>query len=438
MSFLFVFLPISLLMYCLSPRRYRSGVILAISFLFYGLIDIAGLCLMVAVLLLDYAVVYRINTLGRRHALSRLLCGAVAVWTVGIIVVMSAYTEIVGLIMPLGLYIYLLTALGYVVDFYRGEAPFERSPVNFFLMCCFFPKLYAGPLVEYSEMSVGLQNNKLSVDGIGAGLMQFTLGLAKKVILADQIGKVYVGVSALPSSELTIVGAWMLVFSSAFSIYFTLSGYCDIAMGLGRVFGFTLPHNFSYPFQSRTVTDFFARFNITVSRYIRRYVYRFLGYDTGGKLSNALNLMLVAMLAALWFGLRMNLLFWGGFLGVFMIIESMWGVKFFSKIPPFFLRVYAFLVVMFSFAIFAGENMNHTVNILGAMVDFGGREFLGNTAQYFIETHGVIFVLCALLSTSICHRVGMWMEKRGPALTRFVQGVGSLALLLLCVSFIIL
>ncbi len=438
LSFIFVFLPLSILLYCLAPPRYKSGAVLGISFLFYALTDIAGLCLMAAILLLNYLVIYRIHSIGRKHPLAKLLCGFAVLWTLGIIVAMSAHCQIAGQPLPLGLYIYLLTSLGYMVDYYRGEAPYEKSLVNYYVMCCFFAKLYAGPLVEYSEMTSGFRRPSPSLEQIGSGLMLFSFGLAKKVLLADRMGEVYSFLSDVPWSELSVVSGWMFVFSSAFSIYFLLSGYCDMAMGLGRVFGFSLPHNFFYPFQSRTVSDFFARFNITVSRYIRRYVYRFLGYDTGGALSHLLNLMLVAMLAALWFGLRMNYLIWGGFLGVFMIIENIWGKKFFTKIPPFFLRIYAFSVVMISFAIFAGVDLYHTHSILSAMVGLGGSAFIDNTSLYLLENHGVMFVLCALLSTSLLHRFFIWLEKNRPNLGSVLWGVGSIAIFVLTISFMIL
>ncbi|MBP0963496.1 MAG: hypothetical protein J6Q99_04295, partial [Oscillospiraceae bacterium] len=285
-SFVFIFLPLAVLVYYLLPSGLRNHCLLALSLLFCGLLDWRALLLMVGLLSLQYLAVLGIHRMGREHRLSRLCCAAAVVLSVGLLVVWSALVQIKHTALPLGMLIYLLTGLGYVVDFYRGEAELE-SPVRFGVMCCFFGKLYAGPLVEYDEIMPSLRNPQFDLSRVGEGTLQFIQGLAKKVLLADQATVVCSAMTAISWSRLPVLGAWLMVFCSAFSTYFTLSAYCDMAVGLGQIFGLSLPRNFAYPFQSRTVTDFFARFNITVTRYIRRYVYRFLGYDSGGQLSNA-------------------------------------------------------------------------------------------------------------------------------------------------------
>jgi len=437
LSFVFLFLPVSIAVYYSLPDRYKNLCLLAISLAFYAFLSWQGMVLMAAMTAVDYAVAAGIHRLGPQHPRARQLCSALAAATVALIAGTSAYAQIEHFDLPLGFYVYLLTGLGYVVDLYRGEAEFEPNPARFGVMCCFFGKLYAGPLVEYSEVAADLRSPVKSLTGVGEGVLMFVRGLAKKVLLADQISVVFTTLGALPSGQLPVLGAWMMVLSSAFATYFNLSSYCDMAVGLGQVFGLSLPANFSYPFQSRTVTDFFARFNITVTRYIRRYVYRVLGYDTGGRLSNALNLMLTAMLAGLWFGLRLNTLVWGMFLGGFMVIEALWAHRWLENIPPFFLRIYAFAVVLLSYAIFAGSSLTQSWNTFVVMMGFSGHGFTNDTVQYMLLTRGSVMVACMLFSTSLFARLGQWLRQRSPLLLQVLTVASNAALLLLAVSMMI-
>ena len=416
-SFLFVFLPLAVALYYLLPCRLRNHCLLALSLLFYGLLDWQALLVMVGLLGLQYLAVLVIHHRGRQHRLARFSCTAAVVLSVGLLVVWSSFAQIKHTALPLGMLVYLLTGLGYVVDFYRGEAQLE-SPVRFGVMCCFFGKLYAGPLVEHEEILPSLQQPKFQLSRVGEGTLQFVQGLAKKVLLADQATVVYSAMASISWASLPVLGAWLMVFCSAFSTYFTLSAYCDMAVGLGHIFGLQLPRNFAYPFQSRTVTDFFARFNITVTRYIRRYVYRFLGYDSGGNLSNAFNLMLTAMLAGLWFGVRLNTLVWGMFLGVFMIVEVLWGHKLFDRIPPFFLRVYAFAVVLLSFSLLASSSLAQAWNTVAVMTGLAGHGIINQTVQYMLVSRGVVLVACLLFSTSLYNKIGNWFRQRYPGISR--------------------
>jgi len=435
-SFVFLFLPASVLVYYLLPGRLRNLCLLTLSLVFFTMLDWQAMLLMLGLLGLQYLAVYAMHRLGQGHRANRWLCAAMAVVTVGLLVVWSGVVQIRHIQMPLGLLVYSLTGLGYVIDFYRGEAEFE-PPVRFGVMCCFFGKLYAGPLVEYQEMADQLRSPRFSLTEVGEGMLQFVQGLAKKVILADRVTVVYTALMEINAAELPVLGAWMLVLCSAFSAYFTLSSYCDMAMGLGRVFGLSLPRNFAYPFQSRTVTDFFARFNITVTRYIRRYVYRFLGYDSGGRLSNTFNLMLTAMLAGLWFGLRLSTLAWGMFLGAFMIVEVLWGHKLFERIPPFFLRIYAFAVVLLSFAFLSAGSLGQAFNTLAVMAGLAGRSFTNETVQYLLASRLVLLVVCVLFSTSLYDKVAGWYQKRHPNMARVFAIVGNTFLLVLTLALMI-
>ena len=432
-SFVFLFLPASVLVYYLLPGRLRNLCLLTLSLAFFAMLDWQALLLMLGLLGLQYLAVCAMHRLGQGHRANRWLCAATAVVTVGLLILWAGAVQINHTQMPLGLMVYSLTGLGYVVDFYRGEAQLE-NPVRFGVMCCFFGKLYAGPLVEYQEFMPNLKAPVFSLSQMGEGILQFVQGLAKKVLLADQATVVFAAMAALPDDQLPVLGAWMKVFCAAFSTYFTLSAYCDMAVGLGQIFGLQLPSNFAYPFQSRTVTDFFARFNITVTRYIRRYVYRFLGYDSGGRLSNSFNLMLTAMLAGLWFGLRLSTLTWGMFLGIFMIIEVLWGQKLFENIPPFFLRIYAFAVVLLSFSLLSADSIGQASNTVKVMLGLTGHSFINETVQYMLVSRAVVLVACLIFSTSLYHKISEWVRQKYPGFAKAAEVVGNTLLLVLTIA----
>ncbi len=355
-----------------------------------------------------------------------------------LIILVSAAHQVYGSSMPLGIYIYLLTSLGYLLDFYKGEVPFEQSLVNFGVFCCFFGKLNAGPLVEYQEVGHSIAQPVFSLSGLGQGLRIFIRGLAKKVLVADGITRVYLALRAFPAAQLTQPGTWALVFGSAFSVYFTLSAYCDMARGLGRCFGMQLPLNFRYPFEAHTVYDFFSRFNTTVSRFIRKHVYLALGSDQHGQASATLNILLTAMLMGLWFGLQINFLAWGTFLGLLLIAESLWLKPLLEKIPPFFVRILTFAATLLSFAIFSADNLRTAWVYLHNLLGLGiGGASSNQTVLYLLSSQYTVIALCFVFSSSLMTRVGNRLALRRPALAAAGSVVMHLGLLAVTVAFML-
>ena len=437
LSFVFIFLPLSLAAYYACPRKRRPAVVLGISLVFYALLEGGGLLLMAASLLADYAVSRLMARFGPRDNRSRQLLALVVAKSLLFMLGSTALRQIYGVHRPLGIYLYTLSSLGYLIDLYRGDVEFEPSLVNFGVLCCFFGKLNAGPLVDAGELLPQLRESKASLEDLGEGMMLFIQGLAKKVILADGVAAVYQDLRVLTGQELSALGAWAMVFSAMFTLYFHLSSYCDMAKGLGRMFGLRLPDNFYYPIQSRTVSDFFGRFNMTVSRYVRRYVYGSLGSDQNGGLSTSLNVLLTAMIMGLWFGLSINYLMWGVFLGVFIIVETLYGQRIIKAVPPFFLRLYTFAVTLLSFAVFAADTMGQAGEYLLAMFGRGGVPVMDNQVLYLFSTNYLVLILCVLLSTSLFHMIFQFLRRQFPSGAAAAGAVGNLALLGLTVSLML-
>jgi len=272
LSFVFVFLPLSILLFYVAPKPLKTAVLLLVSLLFYTMLDPTNLLLMLLSITYDYLMAFLILKAKKDVSMRKLPMMACVLKNLALVLVFGLQQEIFHIEMPLGLMVYSLTSMGYVIDVYRGDEPFEKNWLNFALFCTFFGKIVVGPLVQYGDMRQDILQRKPSLTSVGNGLILFVSGLAKQVVLAGSAEEIIGMLQVIPQESLSIVSTWLLVLSFTFKLYFTLSGYCDMARGLAQIFSMRLPESYHYPFQSRTVSDFFNRFNITVTQYTNRYV----------------------------------------------------------------------------------------------------------------------------------------------------------------------
>ena len=354
LSFQFLFLPAVLLCFTLAPQRCKNGVLVAASLIFYALGDLRFLPLMLCSLLLDYGVCAKLVRSTVQMKGRRLFFWGSIIKNILLMVVSMAGSQLGWFPMPLGLMVYTVTSMGYVIDVYNGDEYFDGDLIDFLLFTTFFGKLQAGPIVQYTELKEQWQHRELGLQRVKTGVKFYVGGLAKLVILAQGNAAVQQAIEQLPDASQTVLSTWVFIIVSTFSLYYTLTGYCDMARGLANLLGMDFPENFHYPFQSRTVSDFFNRFNITVTKFINRYVYIFLGADTNGVLSTIVNTLLTTMLMGVWFGLRLNYLVWGVYFAAFILLERYFLMRFLVRMPPIVDRIYTFVVVMFSFTIFSG------------------------------------------------------------------------------------
>lgn len=425
----------SLGLFYLAPEKWKNGVLLAVSLVFYSMSDPVWL----AILLLSVSFDYMMGGLlqaerGRGHS-GRGVVAVVLVKELVMIFLTGVLLQLFAIPVPLGLLVYTLTPLGYLVDCYRGERQMEKSFVRFALFCTFFVKIFAGPLVSCEEMEPWMKKKKFSLSMMGEGLLMFTAGFAKQVVLASGISQVYS--QLIQGEEMTVLTAWCIVISYAFSIYFTLSGYCDMARGLGAMFGLQLPRNFYYPFQSRTVEDFFNRFNITFTRYVRRYVYLSLGGDSNGFASAAFNTLLVTLLMGLWFGIRINYVMWGIYFTLFILGERYLWNRVIPNIPTLFLRIYTFCVVMMSFTIFAGRSLGESWFFLCSMFGAGGVSLLDEALLYTLSQHYVVIILCFICATSILEKSGAFLRRYLPRTVDALSVAAYGAVLVVCTAMLV-
>ncbi len=437
LSFVFAFLPVSILLFYISPKKWKTPVLLAISLLFYITLDPTNLVMMLVSITYDYLMAHLILAAKKDVRLRKIPLMACVVKNLLLIVVFGVQYQMTKIGVPLGLMVYTMTSMGYVIDVYRGDEPLESNWLNFALFCTFFGKIFYGPIVQYSVMRQDIVDRKPSLSGISTGLIVFTTGLAKQVILAQGALGVYRQITKIPYSEYSVAAVWVLVISFSFTMYFTLSGYSDMAQGLAQIFSMQLPESYRYPLQSRTVSGFFNRFNITVTQYINRYVYVFLGGDQGGFLSHALNTLLTAMLLGLWFGIRLNYLMWGVYFALFMLLEKYFLMKYLKKIPVLFNRMYTFAIVVMSFTIFSGSSLGYTCYYLRAMFQFKTRDLLDGRTAYILNSNSLVLALCFLGLTSLWEKASQWLQKKYPALSAGLSGVFHIGLLTVTVALML-
>lgn len=437
LSFLYLFLPASLAVYYLFPRRMRYGVLLAVSLAFFLLNDPVSLLFLSVSVTADYALGLLMERFEqqnrRRRAIMLVMVGKNLLLFFGI----SCYCQLHGMATPLGLSVCTLLGTGYAVDIYNGEALYEHNWGKFLLAHTLFMKLPAGPLVRYRTLREQFLPKKADFARMSEPIALFIQGVAKQAILGSPIRQLYDTLSSFSRADHSVFSLWLMPLCAAMSLYFILSGYCDMARGLGGMFGISLPRNFYYPYQSRSITDFVGRFNISVTDYLKTYIYHPLGEDSGGFASSALNIGVVTLLWGIWFGFRINYLLWGAFFVLLILLErSVWG-KILIKLPVFFLRIYTFALVLLSFVIFNGRSVGQSLFFFQGMLGLGGLPMATSPILYLLSQYAPYLVLAVLFSTSLPHSLKGALRKKSPAAASAVGMVFYGGLLFLSTGFLL-
>ena len=437
LSFLYLFLPASLAVYYLFPRRMRYGVLLAVSLAFFLLNDPVSLLFLSVSVTADYALGLLMERFEqqnrRRRAIMLVMVGKNLLLFFGI----SCYCQLYGMATPLGLSVCTLLGTGYAVDIYNGEALYEHNWGKFLLAHTLFMKLPAGPLVRYRTLREQFLPKKADFARMSEPIALFIQGVAKQAILGSPIRQLYDTLSSFSRADHSVFSLWLMPLCAAMSLYFILSGYCDMARGLGGMFGISLPRNFYYPYQSRSITDFVGRFNISVTDYLKTYIYHPLGEDSGGFASSALNIGVVTLLWGIWFGFRINYLLWGAFFVLLILLErSVWG-KILIKLPVFFLRIYTFALVLLSFVIFNGRSVGQSLFFFQGMLGLGGLPMATSPILYLLSQYAPYLVLAVLFSTSLPHSLKGALRKKSPAAASAVGMVFYGGLLFLSTGFLL-
>lgn len=451
-TFLFFFLPVVLVLYYLIPAKGKNIVLLLASLLFYAWGEPVYVILMILSICLNYfcgrelqereddprgarrsvifAVVANLLILGFFKYYGFLLNTVSELLSVDI-----PYRE---LPLPIGISFYTFQAMSYILDIYWKKAQPQKNILYFALYICMFPQLIAGPIVRYADIERQLTQRKFSVRKIGQGSRFFIMGLAKKVILANTAGAVFEQISASPASSLSVMTAWIGCICYAFQIYFDFSGYSDMAVGLGKMFGFEFRKNFDYPYTASSITDFWRRWHISLSSWFREYVYIPLGGNRCSPARNILNLMIVWSLTGMWHGAAWNFVVWGIYYGIILVMEKyVWGV-FVEVLPKAAAHIYTGVLVLVGWVFFFSPSLGYAVRYLLAM--FGaGAGFADARGGFLLITNWLLFILAVLCSS----RAGIILFRRALGLARgkkarmAVETAAYMALFFISVAFLV-
>lgn len=414
--FIFYFLPVVLALYYLTPKRYlniRNIILLIASLIFYSWGEPVYVFLMIYSAFFNYFMALQIakskhhGGTGKGNMLFTLvvnlfiLCffkyfGFLMDTINGILGTNLHYTA---LALPIGISFYTFQALSYIFDVYRDRVKPQYSLIKFALYLSLFPQLIAGPIVKYRDVAEQLEDRTTNLDKFGKGTVRFIFGLGKKVLLANNLGALHTAILALPDSQVSMVTYWIGMIAYTLQIYFDFSGYSDMAIDLGRMFGFEFMENFNYPYISRTITEFWRRWHISLSTWFREYLYFPLGGNRVKVPRHMLNLMIVWSLTGLWHGASWNFVMWGTYYGVLLIMEKYLYGRYLEKAPPWAQHVYAMLIVMIGWVFFFSSSLTAANHYLGVMFGAGAFPFANMTTLYLLRTNIILLLLSGIIST---------------------------------------
>ena len=408
--FLYYFLPLVLAVYFLTPARFRNAVLLLASLIFYAWGEPKYVLLMLASILSGYG----FGLLQERHRGqkgAKLVCGLSVAVSLSFLLYfkyadffLENFNAATGLgvpllriALPIGISFYTFQIISYTVDVYRGE-PAQKNLIHLAAYVAMFPQLIAGPIVRYSDIAQQLEHRSHSTALAAEGVRRFLIGLGKKILIANQLGELCSVFRA--SDEKSVLFYWLYAVAFALHIYFDFSGYSDMAIGLGKVFGFHFLENFNYPYISASITEFWRRWHMSLGTWFRDYVYIPLGGNRVGRARQLLNILVVWMLTGFWHGAAWNFVVWGLMFAVLLIMEKLWLLKPLSKCRPL-AHLYVVFFVVISFVIFNAENMGQALSDIGGLFGAGGIPLVSAEAVYCLRSFALVLILAVFGATPL-------------------------------------
>ena len=450
LPFLFYFLPLTLLLYFLTPKRGKNFVLLAASLFFYAWGEpkfivfmlfsiLAGYC---SGLLLEKNRAYPVRAkwiLTLSVAVSLALLGYCK-YTDFFLSTIGALTgrniPLLGVVLPIGISFYTFQILSYEVDVYRGSVAAQRNPIDLAAYIALFPQLIAGPIVRYADIAKELEDRTHTLDGITSGTVRFLIGLSKKILIANVLYELITTYKATASPS--VLFSWLYAIACMLHIYFDFSGYSDMAIGLGRILGFSFPENFNYPYISASVTEFWRRWHMTLGSFFRDYVYIPLGGNRVATWKWIRNIIVVWMLTGLWHGAAWNFVLWGVYFAVFLLFEKLWFHKILDK-SRVLRHVYVLLVIAVSFVLFDADSVTAGFSQIGALFGIGATALVDPIGLYNLRSYAVILIAAIIGATPLPKMiVGRMTESRTwSRVLAIVQPVVMLGLCVLSTAYLV-
>ena len=449
--FLFTFLPAVVILYYLLPVRFRNVILLLASLVFYAWGEPVYLFLMLLSILFNYFSGLDIarNLQDKRAAKRSLVFNLIINLAVlgffkyegfvldtlnGILPVHISYHA---LPLPIGISFYTFQILSYIIDVYRGNVKVQTNLPNFALYVTMFPQLIAGPIVQYADVDEQLASREVSRTKFGEGSMYFIRGLAKKVLLANTSGMIFTEVSGLAKGNIAVMTAWLGEFAYMFQIYFDFSGYSDMAIGLGKMFGFEFNMNFNYPYVSKSITEFWRRWHISLSSWFRDYVYIPLGGNRVSKIKHIRNLLIVWFLTGLWHGAAWNFVAWGLYYGVILIIEKYLLSPVLDRLPDVVRHIYSIVLVVIGWVLFFSSSFGQAADYIRVMFGAGAHGFADRESMYLLTSNLILWLILIFGSTPLVHFRYEHMLRTKKWNTTIINSVVYVALFIVCIAYLV-
>ena len=408
---LYYFLPFVILVYFLVPKSIKNAVLLVFSLLFYGWGEPKYVFLMMLTVAVNYFLGLGIERY-RGRAGAKLLMGISAAFSLGLLGyfkyagffaenlarITGVELPVLNVVLPIGISFYTFQILSYTIDVYRGSVKAQRNPVTLGAYISLFPQLIAGPIVRYADVELQLKNRRHSIDKAYLGIRRFVTGLGKKIIIANTLGELCEAITL--TSDKSVMLSWLFALSYMLQIYFDFSGYSDMAIGLGKIFGFDFLENFRYPFVSSSISDFWRRWHISLGSWFRDYVYIPLGGNRKGKLRTMINLIAVWLLTGLWHGAEWNFVIWGMYFGILILAEKLFLSAFLSK-NKIISHIYVIFLVLISFAIFSASDMPEAISRVGSMLGMSDVPLISQSFVFNIRNYGFVIAYAMVCSTPL-------------------------------------
>ena len=442
-TFLFYFLPIVLALYYLVPNKLKNLILLISSFIFYFYGEPKYVLLMAFSIISTYICGIFVDKY-RGTKKSKIFLILEIIISIGLLIYfkyanfiikninlwLSQKIDLINVLLPIGISFYTFQMISYVVDIYRGEVKVQKNILKLATYVSLFPQLIAGPIVRYSTIEKQLENREYSINKFALGVRRFIIGLGKKVMIANVIG-VLVN-NFLISDDKSVLFYWLYAIGVMLQIYFDFSGYSDMAIGLGKMFGFEFLENFNYPYIATSITDFWRRWHISLSTWFRDYVYIPLGGNRVSKIKWLRNIMIVWLLTGLWHGAEWNFIIWGIYFGILLIIEKIFLLKRAEKIPKIFKIAYTLFLVMISFIIFNG---NEIIENIKGLFGIGNIPIISKESIYYLKSYLVVILIGIIGATPVIKNI-----VKKDKIKKIINGLEPIylfSILLLSTSYII-
>ena len=461
--FIYLFLPITLIIYYLAPKKGKNLIILLSGLLFYSWGEPIYVIVMLISTMIDYFAGLIMNHFEGRKVPRRICLIVSIVMNLGLLGIFKysgfiaeninaiAGTQLIDInnmnffgieylpmnMLPIGISFFTFQSMSYTIDLYLGNVKVQKNPISFAAFVTLFPQIVAGPIVRYDDVAKELDDRSITIDLIYDGIIKFIIGLSKKVLIANSIGALWTSIKATDIANVSVVSSWLGILAFTFQIYFDFSGYSDMAVGLGKMMGFNFPKNFDYPYLSKSISEFWRRWHITLGAWFKSYVYIPLGGNRKGMARTIFNLAVTWFLTGVWHGASWNFILWGTLYGVVIILEKLFLGKLLDKIPDIFGHIYTMLLVILGWVLFDTADLPTAGAYIAKMFGFGGGAFIDSTAMYQIATYGITFIICIIGCTNLPKLAVEALKKKSAVLVNYVGIAVMTGMFIICAAYLV-